>query len=157
MRGAGRWRRDAARFTFSSEWTLTVPAAAVAAVLRDVPSCSEWWPQVREVHRLGDGAWELRCRSLLPFELVVRAEVQWPDDSSLHARLTGDLEGVLDVEVVPEGFDRCRVRSRQEVVLRKWGLGPWVAPLRPLLRANHAWMVRRGGRGLARRVAGEEE
>jgi hypothetical protein len=65
----------------------------------------------------------------------------------LRVELTGDLEGSLAGLVVP-GTAATRLEITQEVVARKPLLQRLDRLARPVFRANHALMMRRGQRGL---------
>jgi hypothetical protein len=136
------------RYVFHSEWPLAGAPDRIYAVLRDVASYPHWWPQVRSVRRLSETSGELRCRSLLPYELafVVSREIEDPDARVLSARQTGDLDGTSRWTVHGDGtvvFDEdvvvCKALVRVAGVLA-----------RPVLRFNHDLMMRDGERGLRR-------
>ena len=66
----------------------------VYAALADVAAYPAWWPQVRAARRLADGVGELRCRSLLPYDLtfVMHRDVEDAERACSRA-LDGDLTG----------------------------------------------------------------
>lgn len=136
------------RYVFHSEWQLPAAADEVYAALRDVASYPTWWPQVRSVRPLGETRGELRCRSLLPYDLVfeIDREVEDPGARVLAARQTGDLEGTSRWTVRDDGtavFD-------EDVVVRKALVRRAGIVARPILRFNHNLMMRDGERGLRR-------
>jgi hypothetical protein len=131
-----------------------VPGPIVYDVLADLPSYPRWWPQVRSVERIDDDSAHVVCRSLLPYSLrfdMFRAR----DDRGagvLEARLVGDLDGWArwTVRAADGGAE---LLYEQQVTTP----GPLLRSLarvgRPVLELNHAWMMRRGRRGLTRALA----
>ena len=139
-----------ARYRFRSSWLLpgTAPERVFGAVT-DLAGYPRWWSDVRAVRRVDDDTAELICRSRLPFRLVVRMHRDHQDERAglLRVRLSGDLDGVL----AERSARRARARSceiTQDVQARKELLRRLDAVARPLFRANHALMMRRGHRGL---------
>jgi len=59
-----------ARYVFHTEWQLAASPDDVYTALHDVGSYPKWWPQVRSVRALDNVTGELRCRSMLPYDLV---------------------------------------------------------------------------------------
>jgi polyketide cyclase/dehydrase/lipid transport protein len=138
------------RYVFHTEWLLARAPDEIYVALRDVARYPRWWPQVRGVRRLSETSGELRCRSLLPYELVfvISREIEDPHARVLSARQTGDLDGTSRWTVRDDGiavFD-------EDVVVRK----PLVRVARRLARAalrfNHDLMMRDGERGLRRHL-----
>ena len=70
----------------------------------------------------------------------------------LRVKLSGDLEGFLAGLVLGSG-EETRLEITQEVVARKPLLRRLDPFARPLFRANHAMMMRRGRRGLRTHLA----
>ncbi len=132
------------------------------AVLAAADAYADWWPQIRAVTRLGPDDGEVHVRSLLPWTLRLRLHRAVTDAAAgrLAVRLAGDLTGWASWEVRPEGPGSVAA-YRQEVDLAAPGLArvlrsPAVARLaRPVLVANHDWMMRSGERGLRRRLVGQ--
>jgi polyketide cyclase/dehydrase/lipid transport protein len=139
-----------ARYRFRSTWLLpgTAPERVFGAVT-DLAGYPRWWSDVRTVRRVDDNTAELVCRSRLPFRLVVRMHRDHQDERAglLRVRLSGDLDGVLAGAVLPAGADTL-LEITQEVQARKELLRRLDVVARPLFRANHALMMRRGHRGL---------
>lgn len=138
------------RYRFSSTWLLpgTAPARVFGAVT-DLAGYPRWWSDVRTVRRVDDDTAELVCRSRLPFRLVVRMHRDHQDERAglLRVRLSGDLDGVLAGAVRAAGAGTL-LEITQDVQARKELLRRLDAVARPLFRANHALMMRRGHRGL---------
>jgi len=144
-----------ARYRFSSTWLLpgTAPERVFGAVT-DLAGYPRWWSDVRTVRRVDDDTAELICRSRLPFRLVVRMHREHQDERAglMRVRLSGDLDGVLAGAVRAAGADTL-LQITQDVQARKELLRRLDAVARPLFRANHALMMRRGHRGLSAYLA----
>jgi uncharacterized protein YndB with AHSA1/START domain len=142
-------------YRFRDTWFLSAPARTVFDAVVDLAGYPRWWPDVRSVSRIDDDTAELVCRAALPYQLVLRMRRAEQDAPSgrLRVQLAGDLEGSLAALVVryPAG---TRLDITQHVVATK-PLLRHLSPLaRPLFRANHALMMRRGQHGLRRFLAG---
>jgi hypothetical protein len=144
---------DLSRYRFRSAWHVDLAADSLFEVLSDIASYPHWWRQVRSVERIDDDTATVVCRSVLPYDLRLRAERAREDRAAgaLEVRLSGDLDGWSRWTLRSEGHRTALVYDQEVVVhgrlLRGLGL---VA--RPLLRANHAWMMRSGRVGLERWV-----
>jgi hypothetical protein len=144
------------RYRFRSVWTVDSPPAETFDVLADLGSYPHWWPEVRAARQVGERAAELRCRSLLPYDLVFQAHHNTEERESglLRADLVGDLEGTASWRVLPEGRSGSRLLYTQEVVVTKPLLRRLALVARPLLKVNHELMMRTGSRGLRTYLAG---
>ncbi|WP_189223355.1 SRPBCC family protein [Saccharothrix coeruleofusca] len=142
-------------YRFRSVWSVAAPPGEVYDVLADLRGYLDWWPEVREGRQIGEQAAELRCRSLLPYDLVFEVHHNTSDRERLllRADLVGDLDGTVGWTLLPEG-EGTRVVYDQEVVVRKPLLRLLGLPARPLLKANHELMMRHGRRGLETYLAG---
>jgi Polyketide cyclase / dehydrase and lipid transport len=141
--------RSADHYRFRSEWRIAADPDRVYATLADVASYPSWWPQVHSARKLDDVSGELRCRSLLPYDLVfvARREVEDAKGRILRATLDGDLTGSSEWRVTPDGAGTLAVFD-EDVVVRK-ALIRLAGPVaRPALRFNHNRMMRGGERGL---------
>jgi hypothetical protein len=154
MAERGSDERDRHFYRFTSVWHLDAPPGRVLAVLRDPEGYPAWWPQIRRVRQLDERSGEAVVRSLLPYELVLRVAEGRDDPAAgrLEVALDGDLEGWCRWRARPHGRGTV-ARYEQEVVLRKPLPRRLPGLLRPVLRGNHAWMMRCGRRGLARHLA----
>jgi len=139
------------RYAFHTEWHLAASPDDVYAALHDVPSYPQWWPQVRSVRALDEVTGELRCRSMLPYDLVfvVSREIEDPTDRVLAARQTGDLEGTSRWTITEDGDGTTAVFD-EDVVVRKALVRAAGVIARPALRFNHDRMMHDGERGLRR-------
>jgi hypothetical protein len=144
-----------AEYRFRSTWWLpAVPASRVFDAVVDLESYPRWWADVRSVRQVDRDTAELVCRSRLPYRLVIAMHREQQDLRAGHVRvrLTGDLEGFLAGDLQPVG-EGTRLVITQQVRARKPLLRKLDVVARPFFRANHAWMMRRGHRGLAAYLA----
>ncbi len=144
------------RYVFQSVWSVDAPFDDVCAVLADVESYPDWWPEIRSVTTLGDGRFEMVARSLLPYELRFVSEEQPETDGRgvIQAALSGDLEGFARWTVTEEPSGGCRLVYDQEVQTHKKLLDVLAPIARPGFRANHTLMMRHGQAGLRTYMAG---
>lgn len=136
-------------YRFRSVWHVDAAPSFVFDVLSDIGSYPVWWPEVKGATKVHDECAELRCRSVLPFDLVFQANHSMRDQQAglLRARLTGDLEGYASWELTGRGGG-TELLFDQEVEARKAVLRRTALVARPLFRANHEMMMRSGERGL---------
>jgi uncharacterized protein YndB with AHSA1/START domain len=136
-------------YRFRTTWLLPAPAPAVFGAVTDLAEYPSWWPDVHAVSRVDDDTAELVCRAALPYRLVLRMRRAVQDEPSgrLRVMLSGDLEGFLAGQLTGSD-EHSRLVITQEVVVRKPLLRSLDLVARPVFRANHAWMMRRGLRGL---------
>jgi hypothetical protein len=140
---------------FTSTWFVAgapVDAYAALEALEDYPA---WWPEVKEARELEENRFEVRCRSLLPYDLVFTSEqaVRDPDTKILEATLRGDLDGFSrwTIHASPGG---SRLVFEEEVTANKRSLRALAPVARSAFRANHYLMMRHGERGLRTYLAG---
>lgn len=136
-------------YRFDNLWNLHAPREQVFAALADVEDYGRWWPQIREVHRIDADSGQVRIRSLLPYalDLVLARSIQDETDGILRVDIAGDLQGWCAWELTPEGVG-TRAQFTQEVQVTVPMLQRAPFAIRPLLRGNHAHMMRSGERGL---------
>ena len=149
-------------FHFRHTWVVPADTAATFAVLADVDTYPRWWPQVRRVRRIDADSGHAYVRSLLPYtlDLVLTRDVEDADAGVLRVRIDGDLEGWSEFRLEPGGDGApadphgvTLARYTQEVLVTARGLEHLTPVAAPVLRVNHAWMMRAGERGLAAWVA----
>jgi hypothetical protein len=136
-------------YVFRSTWRIDADPDRVYATLADVATYPSWWPQVHAATQLDDVSGELRCRSMLPYDLVfvARREIEDAERRILRATLDGGLAGTSQWEIASDGAATLAVFD-EDVVVRK-ALIRLVGPVaRPILRYNHDRMMRAGERGL---------
>nr|WP_246297561.1 SRPBCC family protein [Janibacter cremeus] len=124
----------------------------VIRVLADVEGYPRWWPQVRSVERLDATSGRARIRSLIPLTLhvVLAPEVEDREGGVLQVGLSGDLVGWARWTVRPHEGGAVAVFEQQARVAPRLERAATLASV--VLRANHAWMMRQGCRGLAREL-----
>ena len=136
-------------YVFRSEWRLAAPPERVYELLADVETYPRWWPQVRRARRIDDGAGELTCRSLLPYDVtfLMRRVIEDPAALVLRAELSGDLNGTSQWTIRADGAD-CLAVFDEDVAMGSGTLRAASRFMRPALRFNHDLMMRSGERGL---------
>lgn len=141
-------------YRFRSVWSVAEPASRVFGALSDLRTYPAWWPHVRTVHEVDADTAVVTCRAVLPYSLDLRLRRAEEDAGTgrLRVDLDGDLRGYCRAEVLAAGSGAVVVIS-QEVELTKPVLRAAQPLLRPLLRANHSAMMRRGERGLRAHLA----
>ena len=142
-------------YSFRSVWTLGASADDVYQALARLADYPAWWPEIKEVRSLSREEYELRCRSVLPYDLVftTRQTRRDPQARVLEAHLDGDLEGFSrwTIQEFPEG---SRATFEEEVVANKKLLQRLDPLARPAFKANHKLMMSHGERGLRTYLAG---
>jgi hypothetical protein len=142
------------RYRFRNVWHICAPPAVVYDVLSDIANYPLWWPEVRSATKIDDESGVLRCRSFLPFDLVVQVRHSIANQQAglLRAQLSGDLEGFASWEII--GRDGgTELLFDQEVVVNKALLRRLVLLARPFFRGNHDLMMRGGLKGLKQVLA----
>jgi hypothetical protein len=141
-------------YVFTDSWETPARPHEVHEVLLDLEHYVDWWPQVRAVASLGPDDALVVCRSLLPYDLELALHAEERDPESLRVRIDGPIRGFAHWRLAPtEGGTRLDFEQRVHAVGRVFRWASYVA--KPVLRANHAWMMRGAERGLAQRVAPE--
>jgi hypothetical protein len=142
-------------YRFRSVWTVDASPDEAAAVLRDLNRYPQWWPEIKESHRLDDDRFLLRVKSLLPYylEFVSERSRDEPAAGVLEARLIGDLDGFSRWTVSADD-NGARLVFEEEVVTSKRWLNLLAPVARPAFKFNHALMMRRGEAGLRAFLAG---
>jgi len=127
----------------------------VYATLSDVEGYQRWWPQIREIQHIDADTGRVRIRSLLPYalDLVLRRSVQDEARGILRVEIDGDLQGWCAWLIKAEESG-TRAEFSQEVEVTPTVLQRAPFAVRPLLRGNHAYMMRSGERGLLNHLAG---
>jgi hypothetical protein len=136
-------------YRFDSLWHLDAPLDRVFAALADIEGYELWWTQVRRIHRLDADTGRVLIRSLLPYtlDLVLTRAVQDEPRGILRVDIDGDLQGWCAWQITAEGAGTL-ARFSQEVEVTVPMLQRAPLAIRPLLRGNHAHMMRSGERGL---------
>jgi hypothetical protein len=146
-----------AEYRFESHWTLPAHRGDLFEVLADVGSYPTWWPQVRAVARVDDDTAHVVAQSLLPYslDLLLTRAVEDRAAGVLEARIAGQLDG-WSRWTLRETGEGTALRYEQEVTTPGRLMTAASALARPVLVANHTWMMRGGRRGLLRRGRGPD-
>jgi hypothetical protein len=141
-------------YRFDNLWTLRAPLQRVYATLADVEGYIRWWPQIRDIDRIDADSGRVRIRSLLPYtlDLVLARAVEDATHGVLRVDVDGDLRGWCSWQLSAEDAGTL-ARFSQEVEVTVPLLRRTPFATRPLLRGNHAHMMRSGERGLRRYLA----
>ena len=142
-------------YVFRSEWHLDASPERVYAALVDVAAYPTWWPEVRSAKELSDHSGELRCRSMLPYDLVfiIDREVEDPANRVLRAHVSGDLIGTSQWTITTNDSG-CVAVFDEDVRVGKAAVRAAGLLARPALKFNHDRMMRSGERGLRSYLAG---
>jgi hypothetical protein len=138
-------------YVFRSTWETPAPRERVHDVLLDLEHYVDWWPQVRAVASAGPDDAVVVCRSLLPYDLELHLHAESRDPSLLRVGIDGPISGYAAWRLAPVGSGtRLDFEQRVHAASRAIRWASYVA--KPLLAANHSWMMRGAERGLATRV-----
>jgi hypothetical protein len=142
-------------YSFTSVWRVRASTEEAYEALHDLASYPAWWPEVKEATRIDKHTFLLRCRSVLPYDLVfeTRQAVQDPAAGILEASMTGDLEGFSRWTIRP-GPEGSVMRFDEQVTTNKRSLNLLAPVARPAFKANHTLMMRHGEAGLRTFLAG---
>lgn len=143
-------------YRFRSLWSVRAATSRVFDALVDLTSYPRWWPDIRAVDRVDEDTAEVVCRAVLPYALTFRLHraVEDPAGGRLRVDMTGDLEGYVHGEVAEHREAGALLAISQRVVVAKPLLRTLAPVARPLFRANHAVMMRRGQRGFRAYLTG---
>jgi uncharacterized protein YndB with AHSA1/START domain len=145
-----------AEYRFLTTWVLDASREAVWEAIYHPERWPEWWLGVRAVRKVSGGdedgvgsVYEHEWRSRLPYPVRFRIE-------TTRVELPHLIEGTADGEL--SGTGRWRFfAGRETAVTYEWNVRTtrrWMnalAPVaRPVFAANHDWVMKRGGEGLAR-------
>ena len=144
-------------FRFHHQWRLPAAPGRVFDALADVERYAAWWPQVRSAERIDDHSGRTDIRSFLPYtlHLVLRREVEDRSSGHLRVQVSGDLEGWCEWRVRNDdnGTGASVAEFEQQALVTPPLLARTARVTGPLLKANHAWMMRSGRAGLADHLA----
>ena len=148
-----------ARYRLLTTWLLEAPRPQVWDVLQDVRAWPQWWEGAESVveldagdHRRVGSRYRVRWRGRVPYAVEIEFVVDVVRQPAL-------MEGRSSGALVGAGRWRLFEEAGVTAVTYEWDVRTsprWMnaaAPLaRPLLTANHDWVMRRGGEGLAGRL-----
>ena len=146
-------------YRFSTTWVLEAERQAVWDAIYESETWPEWWRGVVRTERLARGdpsgvgqrgiyEWRARLPYTVHFE-IVSTRVEPP--FLLAGDASGDLEGSGTWRFYEGGGATTAVFDWSVRTTAVWMnlLGPVAAPV---FRANHDWVMRNGGEGLAKRL-----
>jgi hypothetical protein len=140
------------RYSFADSWVTPAPPDRVHVVLLDLEHYVDWWPQVRAVASAGPDDALVVCRSLLPYDLELHLHAESRDPGVLRVAIDGPIRGFARWQLSRDGAGtRLDFDQQVDAVARAFRWASYVA--RPVLAANHTWMMRGAERGLAARLA----
>jgi hypothetical protein len=138
-------------YLFTDSWHTSAAREQVHEVLLDLEHYVDWWPQVRAVASAGPDDAIVVCRSRLPYDLELHLHAESRRPELLRVGIDGPIRGFAQWRLTPAGSGtRLDFEQRGHAVAPLFRAASYVA--KPLLRANHAWMMRGARQGLAERV-----
>jgi ribosome-associated toxin RatA of RatAB toxin-antitoxin module len=157
-RATGRKMCDVAgltHYSFTSVWHVAADPDDLFEVLSDIGDYPAWWPEVKQMVRIGENRVAARVRSFLPYELDFEMEQVVKDRGArvLEVRMAGDLEGFSRWTLSPSG-DGSRLLFEEDVEATKRLLVRFAPVARPAFKLNHSFMMRHGEAGLRTYMAG---
>jgi hypothetical protein len=143
-------------YRFRNVWSVRATPNRVFDALVDLANYPTWWPDIRAVTRVDDDTAEVLCRAALPYLLTFRLHraEEDPGNGRMRVDMTGDLEGYVQGVVADHPPSGALLAISQRVVVTKPLLRAFAPVARPLFRANHALMMRRGQRGFRAYLTG---
>jgi hypothetical protein len=142
----------AARYRFVHDVRVPARPEAVHALLVDLEHYPSWWRQVRAVASLGPDSALVLCRSVLPYDLELVLDAVSRDPGHLEVAISGPIDGFARWTLRPDPAGGTALHYEQEVDAH--GRLAWASyVLRPLLRWNHAVMMRGFDRGISAALA----
>ena len=153
-----------ARYSFTTTWRVRAPVERVWEAIANPLRWPNWWKGVVAVEELEPGdesglgaLHRYTWKSALPYRLAFDMRVTNVEKPvRLEGRASGELEGNGVWTMTPDG-DWTEIVYEWDIETTR----PWMNRLAPLLQPafawNHDWVMRSGGRGLARLLDAEVE
>ncbi len=150
----------AAEYAFVTRWEIAAPLAEVWSVIYDVERWPQWWKGV-EVQMLRDGdhtgtgakvafIWKAALPYKLHFSMTT---VQVIRGERIDGKASGELEGVGTWLFHAANSDTTVIEYHWQVRTTSRWMNRLSFILKPVFRANHNVVMRRGERGLKRELA----
>lgn len=121
-------------------------------VLVDLEHYPDWWPQVRAVASLGPDTALVVCRSALPYDLELVLDAVSREPTRLEVRISGPIAGSASWTLRREAVGTLMIYQQEVVASGALAVASYV--VKPMLRWNHAAMMRGFDRGIAKAVTG---
>lgn len=149
-------------YAFVTAWRLAAAREAVFDVLHASERWPEWWHGLERVEKLEDGdadgrgslgryTWRSRVGYRVEFEVRITG-VERPH--WMEGRALGDLSGTGSWRLYEEDGETAVLFEWRVRTTRRW-MNALAPVARPVFRWNHDWIMRQGGRGLARRLGAQ--
>jgi uncharacterized protein YndB with AHSA1/START domain len=151
-----------AEYAFTTAWRLAAPREAVFEALHASERWPEWWRGLERVVKLEDGDPDGRgslgrytWRSLLGYRLEFEMRITRVErPHRLDGEAVGELAGSGSWRLYEEAGETAVLFEWRVRTTRRW-MNALAPAARPVFRWNHDWIMRQGGRGLARRLGAE--
>lgn len=151
-----------ADYDFRTTWRLSAPRERVFEEIHASDRWPEWWRGLERVVKLEDGdaegrgslgryTWRSLVRYRVEFEMRI-TEVDRP--ARMAGEAVGELTGSGRWRLFEDGGGTRVVFEWRVRTTRRW-MNALAPVARPLFQWNHDWIMRQGGRGLARRLGAE--
>lgn len=138
------------RYRFTHSCRVPARPELVHSILVDLEHYPAWWPQVRAVASLGPDSALVVCRSVLPYDLDLVLDAVSREPNRLEVAISGSIDGFARWSVTDEQGG-TRLDYEQQVEAR--GVLGWASyAVKPMLRWNHAVMMRGFERGITEAV-----
>jgi carbon monoxide dehydrogenase subunit G len=138
---------SATEYAFEHTTEVAAPLDQVHAVLVDLERYVDWWPQVRAVASAGPDDAVVVCRSRLPYDLELHLHAANRDPERLRVEIDGPIRGYAEWKLVGNhNGTRLEFEQRVHAVDRRFVVASYL--LKPVLRWNHAAMMRGAEEGL---------
>ena len=146
-------------YRFCTTWVLEAERERVWDAIYDSDSWPEWWRGIASTQRLADGdasglgqrgiyEWRARVPYTVRFE-IVSTVVEPP--YLLGGEASGGLEGAGLWRFFEQGATTCVIYDWNVRTTKAW-MNLFAPVAKPIFRANHDWVMRNGGEGLARKL-----
>ena len=146
-------------YRFCTTWVLEADRERVWDAIYDSDSWPEWWRGIESTKRVSGGdadglgqrgvyEWRARIPYTVRFE-IVSTVVERPH--LLGGEASGELEGMGTWRFYEEGGTTAVVYDWDVRTTKSW-MNLFAPVAKPIFRANHDWVMRNGGEGLARRL-----
>lgn len=151
-----------AEYAFVTAWRLAAPREDVFEALHASERWPEWWRGLERVVKLEDGDADGRgslgrytWRSLLGYRVEFDMRITVVErPRRMEGEAAGELAGAGSWRLYEEDGETAVVFEWRVRTTARW-MNALAPVARPVFRWNHDWIMREGGRGLARRLGAE--
>jgi uncharacterized protein YndB with AHSA1/START domain len=150
------------KYAFVTKWQIRAPVERVWDAIYESTEWPHWWKGAVDVHVLQkgdeDGLNEVRSytwKSVLPYKLSFQMKLtQKHPPKYMRGEAVGELEG-LGEWFLEQHEDITHVQYNWDVFTNKKWMNHLSFILKPLFKYNHNIVMRRGARGLAKKLNAE--